>query len=241
MNSKKIFVRKETKYLLTKKQFDSFINDLIINNMKIDEHGLHTILSLYFDTNEYKFIKHSMTKPIYKEKFRVRSYGIPGDNEIIFLEIKKKVNGIVYKRRISMEYEVYCTWQESGFFPEKLVNNQIGMEISWLFRQHTDLVPKVLIAYDRLSLFIEDDSEFRVTFDQNIRYRNQNLVLANGSHGEIVAPELDVLMEVKAMGSYPLWFVELLNKYGVRKSSFSKYAQTFERHLFIEEEMKYVS
>ena len=97
-----------------------------------------------------------------------------------------------------------------------------------------------MIAYDRLSLFASEDSEFRVTFDQNIRYRENNLTLSEGSYGQLIAPEIGVLMEVKAMGAYPLWFVEQLNQYGVRKASFSKYAQTYQRHLFKKEDIQNV-
>lgn len=112
--------------------------------------------------------------------------------------------------------------------------SQIAQEINWLFLKHTDLLPKVLISYDRLSLYLEDDEDFRVTFDQNIRYQVNHVALA-ANRGELVAPELDVLMEVKAMGAYPLWFVELLTKHHVQKGSFSKYAQTYQRYLFKEE------
>ncbi|WP_291293433.1 polyphosphate polymerase domain-containing protein [Enterococcus sp.] len=239
MKLKKVFQRKETKYLLAPEQFQQFMYELQ-QVMKVDEYGQHTILSLYYDTSDYRFIRHSMDKPKYKEKFRIRSYGVPTAESLVFLEIKKKVNGIVYKRRIPMAYSDYQTWLVSGEFPASIQPVQIASEINWLFKQNPDLKPRVMIAYDRISLFVENDSEFRVTFDQNIRYRNNNLDLDEGSYGQLVAPEVGVLMEVKAMGAYPLWFVELLNRYEVRKASFSKYAQTYQRHLFMKEDISYV-
>lgn len=139
--------------------------------MKIDEYGQHTILSLYYDTDDFRFIRHSMDKPKYKEKFRIRSYGVPSQDSLVFLEIKKKVNGIVYKRRVPLSYSDYQSWIRSGEFPTTIQPLQIAAEIRWLFKQNHDLSPRVLIAYDRLSLFASEDSEFRVTFDQNIRYR----------------------------------------------------------------------
>lgn len=233
MSLKKVFQRKETKYLLNQTQFSRFFEELQAH-MSVDQYGLHTIRSLYYDTADYRFIRHSMDKPIYKEKFRIRSYGTPRPESVIFLEIKKKIKGIVYKRRLPISYEAYLFWQHTGALPENIDQSQIGQEIAWLFFKYPDLSPKVLISYDRFSLFSKMEEDFRVTFDQNIRYQDRKLNL-DAARGAFVAPELDVLMEVKAMGAYPLWFVGLLTKYHIQKGSFSKYAQTYQRHLFKEE------
>lgn len=230
MKLKKAFERKETKYQLTEATFAKFKQELA-SYMTLDEFGLHTILSLYFDTPDYRMIQASMEKPKYKEKFRVRSYGVPKASSTIFLESKKKINGIVYKRRIPVSYTDYEAWQQGGAFPESPDTPQINRELQWLFAQYDRLAPRVLIAYDRMSYFYEEDSDFRVTFDQRIRYRAEELDLTRGSQGSLVAPEVPVLMEVKAMGAYPLWFAQLLTKYGLHKASFSKYALTYRRHL----------
>ncbi|MBO0462225.1 polyphosphate polymerase domain-containing protein [Enterococcus sp. DIV1298c] len=232
MKLKNVFQRKETKYLLTTTQFHSFIEELK-KQMQIDDYGLHTILSLYFDTADDRFITNSMNKPRYKEKFRVRSYGVPTDSSLVFLEIKKKVNGIVYKRRLPLTYSEYLKWLQTKDFPSQN-HEQIQQEVDWLFRKNPDLSPKTLIIYERMSLFGKNDPHFRVTFDQHIRFRQTNLNLAITGEENLVAPELGVLMEVKALGAYPLWFVELLNAYQLRKGSFSKYAETYKRHLFIQ-------
>lgn len=239
MKLRRIFERKETKYIIKKETFDAFFKELLAY-MSVDEYGKHTIFSLYFDTDGYTFIQHSLTKPTYKEKFRVRSYGIPCEDALVFLEIKKKVRGIVYKRRVPIRYSEYQKWQETGILPIELEDTQIGKEITWLFSQHPDLSPRVMIAYDRLSLFESEESAFRVTFDQKIRYRQTDLHFSRMPEYAIVAPEVDVLMEVKAIGAYPLWFVSLLDAYAIRKASFSKYAQTYERYVFMEEEKEYV-
>ena len=232
MKLKNVFQRKETKYLLTTTQFHSFIEELK-KQMQIDDYGLHTILSLYFDTADDRFITNSMNKPRYKEKFRVRSYGVPTDSSLVFLEIKKKVNGIVYKRRLPLTYSEYLKWLQTKDFPSQN-HEQIQQEVDWLFRRNPDLSPKTLIIYERMSLFGKTDPNFRVTFDQHIRFRQTSLNLAITGEENLVAPELGVLMEVKALGAYPLWFVELLNAYQLRKGSFSKYAETYKRHLFIQ-------
>lgn len=246
MKLKNVFQRKETKYVLSQEDFHKFFHDLQ-KEMSVDEYGQHTILSLYFDTDDFRLIKRSIDKPVYKEKFRIRAYGVPGEDSLIFLEIKKKVNGIVYKRRIPMSYDEYLSWLECGEFPDEAgennlpISKQIESEITWLFKKNRTLAPKVLIAYDRVSLFDHEEGEFRVTFDQNIRYQNDQLGVIENDEGNLVAPELGVLMEVKALGAYPLWFVSLLDKYQIRKSSFSKYAETYERHLYREEELLHVN
>lgn len=239
MKLKRIFERKETKYIIKKETFDAFFQDLLAY-MSVDEYGKHTIFSLYFDTDDYTFIQHSLTKPTYKEKFRVRSYGVPGEDALVFLEIKKKVKGIVYKRRVPISYQEYQEWQETGVLPIGLADTQIGKEIAWLFAQNPDLRPRVMIAYDRLSLFESEESAFRVTFDQKIRYRQTDLHFSQEPQDALVAPEVDVLMEVKALGAYPLWFVSLLDTHDIRKASFSKYAQTYERYVFMKEGKEYV-
>ncbi len=233
MKLKKVFQRKETKYLMTQEQFTAFFAELQ-RFMCVDQYGKHTIRSLYYDTSDYRFIRHSMDKPKYKEKFRIRSYGTPQPDSLVFLEIKKKVNGIVYKRRLPLSYQDYLHWQATAQLPSELQASQIGQEINWLFLKHHDLLPKVLISYDRLSLFCPDDEDFRVTFDQNIRFQAVKPQLASG-RGELVAPEIGVLMEVKALGAYPLWFAHLLAEHQIQKGSFSKYAQTYQRYLFKEE------
>lgn len=232
MKLKNVFQRKETKYLVPTTQFHSFFKDLK-KQMQIDEYGLHTILSLYFDTPDDRFITNSMTKPKYKEKFRVRSYGIPKETSMVFLEIKKKVNGIVYKRRMPLTYAEYLQWLDQKHFL-KNEDEQIPQEVNWLFKRNPDLSPKTMIMYERMSLFGTSDPDFRVTFDQNIRFRSTNLDLSITGEETLVAPEIGVLMEVKALGAYPLWFVELLNDYQLRKGSFSKYAETYQRHLFVQ-------
>lgn len=232
MKLKNVFQRKETKYLIPTTQFPSFLKDLK-KQMQIDEYGVHTILSLYFDTPDDRFITNSMKKPKYKEKFRVRSYGIPKESSMVFLEIKKKVNGIVYKRRMPLTYAEYLKWFDQKQFP-KNEDEQIPQEVNWLFKRNPDLAPKTMIIYERMSLFGTSDPDFRVTFDQNIRFRSTNLDLSITGEETLVAPEVGVLMEVKALGAYPLWFVELLNDYQLRKGSFSKYAETYQRHLFVQ-------
>jgi SPX domain protein involved in polyphosphate accumulation len=237
---KNCFQRKEKKYALTNEQYQQLRKELF-PHMQEDEYGLHTIISIYFDTKQYEMIRHSVAKPQYKEKFRIRSYGVPQNDSNVFLEIKKKVKGVVYKRRIALPYRVAKSYLHH---PHNLKlstskDQQIKEEIDWLFARKK-LEPKVMIAYDRRALFAANDPDFRVTFDFNIRYRKETLQHELNDSGECVAPEIDVLMEVKALGAYPLWFSEILTKLAIYPTSFSKYAQAYQRYLYCKEDFCYV-
>ncbi|MGY3745691.1 VTC domain-containing protein [Vagococcus salmoninarum] len=235
---KQAFKRKEKKYILTKENYEG-LRKALAGHMIEDDYGLHTISSVYYDTENFELIRHSLEKPMYREKFRLRAYGKLQVKDKVFLEIKKKCQGIVYKRRIGLAYQdvsAYLTNQQK-LKSKKLVDQQISQEITWLVRQK-QLVPKVMIAYDRRALFDPTDDSFRVTFDFNIRWRTTNLDLTKGAEGQLVAPEIAVLMEVKALGAYPLWFADILAKLEIYPSSFTKYGQTYKRYLYHEEDFK---
>ncbi|MBP1045814.1 polyphosphate polymerase domain-containing protein [Enterococcus sp. BWM-S5] len=238
---KNCFQRREKKYKLSYEKYDRLVEKMN-QHMQEDEYGLHTIISVYFDTDDFEMIRHSINKPVFKEKFRLRSYGVPQKDTNVFMEIKKKVKGVVYKRRVTLPYEEageFFETKRSAFKFSSSKDMQIKDEIDWLVLRRK-LEPKVMIAYDRRAYFYPKDEDFRVTFDFNIRYRTENLDIASGADGERVAPEIDVLMEVKALGAYPLWFSELLGELEIYPASFSKYAQTYQRYLFSKEEFSHV-
>lgn len=238
---KNCFQRREKKYKLSYEAYDSLVEKMN-QYMQEDEYGLHTIISVYFDTEDFEMIRHSINKPVFKEKFRLRSYGIPNEHTNVYLEIKKKVKGVVYKRRVTVPYaqaSEFFETRKNGFQFSSSKDTQIKQEIDWLVLRKK-LEPKVMIAYDRRAFFYPQDEDFRVTFDFNIRYRTEALDITSGAEGERVAPEIDVLMEVKALGAYPLWFSEILGELKIYPSSFSKYAQTYQRYLFSKEEFCHV-
>ncbi|WP_430604041.1 hypothetical protein IGJ02_001612 [Enterococcus sp. DIV0724b] len=237
---KNSFQRKEKKYALTNKMYHQ-LRKKLQPYMEEDEYGLHTIISIYFDTQDYEMIRHSLGKPIYKEKFRIRSYGIPQEESTVFLEIKKKVSGVVYKRRVALSYQSAKRYIQKphSFMSKTTKDQQIKQEIDWLVARKR-LEPKVMIAYDRRALFDSDNEDFRITFDFNIRYREEQLSHTLDDQGESVAPEIDVLMEVKALGAYPIWFSEILAELNIYPASFSKYAQTYQRYLYSKGDFQYV-
>ena len=225
--SNDIFQRYEKKYLMSRMEYECF-QDKIKDYMQIDEYGLSTICNVYYDTSEDELIRTSLSKPVYKEKLRLRSYGVPGGEDRTFIEIKKKFDGIVYKRRVSLMLNEARNYLEHGIKPEK--DNQILREIDY-FMKYYHPVKKMYIAYDRIAMFGKQDDSIRITFDQNIRNREVDLDLAKGDYGTLLLEGDEVLMEIKVAGAYPMWLVAILSELQIYPTSFSKYGNFYKKKL----------
>lgn len=230
--SNEIFQRYEKKYILTKAQYEQFL-ERVSDYLEIDQYGESTICNLYYDTPTYDLIRNSIEKPAYKEKLRLRSYGVPRKGDKTFVEIKKKYDGIVYKRRIELPLEESTKYLDNGISPTK--GNQIKKEIDY-FMSYYQPVKKMYIAYDRTAMIGKYDTSIRVTFDRNIRYRMYDLDLGKGDYGTLVLPPETVLMEIKVAGAYPLWMVTILSDLQIYPTSFSKYGSCYKRELSKKEE-----
>lgn len=223
----KVFNRYEKKYLLTQQQYEAIRKRLEIY-MEEDQYGLHTIRNIYYDTEDDELIRTSLEKPKYKEKFRVRCYGEPNAESDYFLEIKKKYKGIVNKRRVVMKPQEAKAYLENGEKPKE--QSQIFREVDYVWN-HYQLIPKVYLAYDRIALFGKEDSEFRVTFDQNIRSRDFALTLEKDTETTQLLKDGYYIMEVKISNAMPLWFVKILTELEIRSTSFSKYGNVYRKNL----------
>lgn len=221
------FKRYEEKYLLSKEQYEVIIKEMA-EYMEPDIYGKTTNCNIYYDTENWDLIRTSIEKPVYKEKLRVRSYGVPKIGDPVFIEIKKKYDDVVYKRRITMNSE--CA--ESYLAGNRSLSDgsQISREIEYFQKLH-DAKPAVFIAYDRTSFAGKENSELRITFDKNIRFREYALDLRCGDFGENILPYDTVLMEIKIPGTTPLWLVHILSKVEARPSSFSKYGTYYKNYV----------
>lgn len=221
-----VFQRYEKKYLLNRQQL-SGLKDCLRTKMTEDQYGLYSICNLYFDTEDYALIRASIEKPVYKEKIRLRSYGIPGRCDTVFLELKKKYQGVVYKRRISLTLQEAERYLRSGELPEHA--GQIFREIDWAMRFYHRPEPKVFIGYDRTAYFGSEDSNLRITFDRDLRWRDSQLDLTKGDWGGLIlSPEL-TLMEIKIPGVMPLWLSNTLSELQIFAASFSKYGACYQQ------------
>ncbi|MFI3208151.1 MAG: polyphosphate polymerase domain-containing protein [Eubacteriales bacterium] len=219
------FKRYELKYIITTEQRTAML-ELFKEHMVPDSYGAYTIFNLYFDTPDYLLIRRSIEKPVYKEKLRARSYGQIDHNENVFLELKKKYKRQVYKRRIVLEEE-----QMTEYFTENhnLPDNQISKEIDYFRSIYDQIAPRIFIAYDRIAFFGKDRDDLRITFDESILWRNDNLSLCSGKYGKKILNDNEVLMEIKVVGGMPLWLTHFLTEQKIYKTSFSKYGNAYKQ------------
>ena len=224
MKNSMIFQRYEFKYLMDDRQMQAVLAAMA-PHMVPDEYSHSSIRNLYLDTPDFRLIRRSLEKPVYKEKLRIRSYGRAGRVENIFVELKKKYRSVVYKRRISMAQD-----QALGCVAgtEPWPDSQIGAELAYAAAFYKTLRPVVFLSYERDSYRGAEDPDFRVTFDREIRYRQEELTLDSDTWGIPILAPGQVLMELKVAGGLPLWMVHVLSEQGIFKTSFSKYGTAYE-------------
>ncbi len=222
-----VMKRYELKYILNSEQTDYLCNCLK-GHMKEDQYSNTTIASIYYDTPTYQLIRTSIEKPEFKEKIRLRSYGIATDKSPVYLELKRKADGIVYKRRVQTTIS-----DADKFFSgnsEISSSGQINKEITTFRDYYKKLVPSCMIIYDRKS-FYEPDGDLRLTIDENPRYRVDDLSLTKSMEGTSLLNEGYTILEIKVQDSLPIWLAEVLSKGRIYQSSFSKYGEAYSRQI----------
>lgn len=220
------FKRYEDKFLLDKKQYELLLKSLE-GYMRPDKHcinGTYKICNIYFDTPDNEVLRRSVSKPYYKEKLRLRSYGTPeSDGDTVFLELKRKIGGIVYKRRAALTYGQAKEYLQSGKKPEGLgyTDRQVLSEIDWFIKDNP-VIPYAYVSYDRIAMFGMEDKSLRLTLDSNLQARRNDLSLAHGSYGHRLLPQEHRLMEIKISGAIPLRLARILSELKIYSRGFSK-------------------
>lgn len=236
MTFQTVFERYELKYLLTKGQKEKLLQAMA-PYMALDQYGRTTIRNIYFDTATYRLIRRSLDKPTYKEKLRIRSYSLAQPDSTVFVELKKKYKRVVYKRRISLPLQEAMDWVSAKRHCQK--DTQISAEVDYFLAYYGNLHPVAFLSYAREAFYAKDGSNFRVTFDDTILFRQENLSLEAGIYGTPLLPEGMTLLEIKCTGGIPLWMTHLLSAEHIYKTSFSKYGAAYQAVIypqFIKEE-----
>ena len=232
---REVFKRTEIKYLLSEDQFQELFS-FLETMAQVDEYGETRINNIYFDTPDYSLVRTSLEKPLYKEKLRLRTYGRTDDDTNSFIEIKKKFDGIVYKRRVAGRYEdTYNYLVKDG---EPIDDSQISREIEGFRMMYEGLRPAMTIAYDRVAMAGIDDPEFRVTFDRNIRWSTDSLDLRKETDGKPIIEKGQRMMEIKVANAMPLPLARKLSELQIFPASFSKYFPKAQVFLFDEDYLK---
>lgn len=221
---KEVFQRYEKKYLLSERKYRQ-LRETLRNRFVPDEYGKSTVCNVYFDTPDSRLVRTSIEGPVYKEKLRLRSYGIPRQDSTVFVELKKKYKGVVYKRRVDMPLNDAEQFLYERQRPQYL--NQIGREIDWSLQYYDHIQPAMYLCYDRVALLGADDQNLRVTFDSRILWRKGDLNLQAGAWGVPLLPEGRRLMEIKIPDAMPVWLADALDELEIYPTSFSKYGAAY--------------
>ena len=234
-----VFERFELKYMLTLDQKEKILR-VMEPYMKLDQYGRTTIRNLYYDTDDYRLVRKSIERPVYKEKLRMRSYDRAGPDSTVFVELKKKFHSTVYKRRLPLPEQTAMAWLSGKSPPEE--QGQIAREIEYFRGFYRTLKPAAFLSYEREAYYALDGSDFRVTFDDTILCREADLSLRAKPWGTPLLEDGKVLMELKCSGGVPLWLTRFLTRERIFKTSFSKYGTAYQQIIYprIQEEASYV-
>lgn len=222
-----IFNRIEKKYLIDVPTRKKLLN-VIEKNTKEDKYFKSEIFNIYFDTDNFDLIIKSIENPDFKEKFRARGYS---GFDRVFLEIKTKEKErdvrIGHKRRVLLTHKQFKKFLKREKTAEELAGGQIAKEVDYLV-SYFDLKPQILVYYSRKSYVGEDD--LRITFDENLSYRNKDLNFKRTIHDKhYFSDKRNIIMEVKARGGMPLWLTHLLSENKIFPERFSKIGKIYEK------------
>lgn len=232
-----VFNRYEHKYMLNGYQYSRIIA-LLDEHMEPDAYNInrapYTIANIYYDTADDYLIRTSLESPPYKEKLRLRAYGVPKSDSNVYLEIKKKYKGIVNKRRTALKLGEAYRFTANGRLPKikPYMNAQVAKEIEYFLKIY-DLIPKLYLAYDRIAYFEKDNADLRISFDTNIRSRRYDLRLEHGDYGEKLLGDGVHLMEIKTSLAKPLWLTHALSELNIKRVSFSKYGTEYKNMISV--------
>lgn len=222
-----VMKRYELKYLIGAEQ-TAFLRERLRGQMEPDQYGRTGIASLYYDTPDFRLIRASIEKPPFKEKIRLRSYGLATDSTPVFLELKRKYDGVVYKRRVQSTIP-----QVERFFAGEgdiCAGGQINREITYFRDYYKTLSPACLILYDR-EAYLGSGGDLRLTIDCDPRYRMEDLTLTKSMEGHSLLPPGGAILEIKVQGAMPLWLAQTLSEGRIYKGSFSKYGAAYRHHM----------
>jgi SPX domain protein involved in polyphosphate accumulation len=232
----KLFNRYELKYILNLEQYYQF-SEILPNYLQVDErgdqHGRYKIISLYYDTDDYKAYWDKVEGHKFRRKVRIRVYGSePVTPETLcFAEIKQRINKTLQKKRVYIPYaeaEALCGASEDIPSEAKMSEEELAVtsEIRYL-QSSLQLRPACVVAYDRMAF---DGSEYedglRITFDTNLKGRTHDLSLLSHVPNQFFVSPGYCIMEVKVNYRVPYWLTELVGKHGLTLRRISKYCAT---------------
>ena len=231
-----VMQRYELKYIVTAQQRAFFERELE-GHMQVDRYGETPIASLYYDTPDFRLIRTSIEKPAFKEKLRLRSYGLADDTSPVFLEMKRKAYGVVYKRRVQTTIPLVKRFFDGD--ADICAEGQINTELTYFRDLYKDLAPACMVIYDRTAFF-EPGGDLRLTMDRDPRYRMEDLDLRISMDGTPLLDEGCSILEIKVQQAMPLWLTDILSRGRIYKTGFSKYGEAYKEQVMSRKDRFYV-
>lgn len=211
------FNRIEKKYVLDEYQYHVLIDEFS-NYLSEDKYHYSEITSIYYDLDDFRMLSRSIEHPDFKEKIRIRTY-----EKDTFLEIKRKLNDIVYKRRIKVDYPAILDIENYNFG-----DTQIEKEITSMLNYYPGLKPRFYINVKRYA-YVNKKYGLRITFDLDLNYRRNNMTLVKDGTESMISNK--VIMEIKANGAYPVWLCRILDNHHAYPRGFSKVGEAYLKEL----------
>ena len=219
-----VFKRYEMKYILDPEQTRA-IRDAMESHTEPDGYAVSDVRNIYYDTQGYTLAVRSLAHPEYKEKLRLRKYSSDADDPA-FVEIKKKCDGVTYKRRLSLPTDDAVRWLEGQ--DVEGTDTQIGHEIETFRDRYPTLGPAMMLCYARES-FASKEDDLRITFDRDVTARLDNIDIDGPTGGRRLIPEGSSIMELKTRTAVPLWMAHALSDCHAYVGSFSKYGTAYQK------------
>lgn len=227
-----VFNRFEKKYVLSIDVYHEILDKLLLK-MNLDKNNVDEFMkvqSIYFDTDNNDYIRNSISKPYYKEKIRIRGYNFIDSDSELFLEVKRKIDGKVNKRRTNIKLSDIDNLIENNTieYNNEYMNKQVLNEINYILnRDH--LLPKLFVSYERCAL-VDNHSDLRITFDKNITGSSNKISFNIKTDQQLLNSKL-MIMEVKTCYGMPRWLLEIIENNDIKKASFSKYGTSYKNEL----------
>jgi len=195
--------------------------------------------SIYLDTPELLDYHERLDERKLRNRLRVRTYGFPGQRQVVFLENKRKLDNWVVKQRVPVGHaDAWAAWEHDRPWIDLV--REIEGRGQYAAEHFVRLVeqgrnPVSAVHYFREAYVPRDDdpdSKVRLTLDQEVvgTIRPDGRALYAAPDVELL-PQDWMVMEMKYSADRPAWMRMLCREMGLRALPVPKYGLSVARGL----------